>query len=87
MSAELYATEPVARARWERAGASGEELGRLAAEHAQLTPQQRADLAAEIAGCSDGDLAAFLQARRDQQPEVKVEKLAPQPVSNRRSDG
>lgn len=77
MPAPLYATEAIARDRWERAGATGEELATLALEHQQLAPRQRADLAAEIAACSDGDLTAFLDRRREQQPVVTVGKLRP----------
>lgn len=73
----LFATEAIARDRWTRAGATGEELATLASEHQQLTTQQRAHLAEEIAGCSDGDLAAFLERRREQQPIATVGKLRP----------
>ena len=77
MPAPLYATEAIARDRWVRADATGEEIAALAAEHQQLAPQQRAHLAEEIAGCSDGDLAAFLELRREQQPVLTVGKLRP----------
>ncbi len=59
-----YRPPAVSAERWLRAGATGPDMTLLAIQHATLTSVQRTDLAAMIAGMSDGDLAIQIAALR-----------------------